>query len=91
MILDRVIILCLATTLSVTKSVSSSSRVAQTTNALVLGGMTYNVDDTSIEMLTPDTGCTPDIPPLKEGKWAARSVFYHDKICLLYTSAAADE
>ena len=55
------------------------ARTRRTTHALVMGGTTSDFS-TTIEMLTPDSVCTPDIPPLPVGRVAARSVFYHDKI-----------
>ena len=113
MILDRVILFLLVTTLSVSSSSlvsqhdqkrtttrkttsartstttgkTTSARISTTTgtkmtaHALVMGGETGEDSySTSIEMLTPDSVCTPDIPPLPVERQGASSVFYHDKV-----------
>merc|ERR1719187_1344063 len=60
---------------------TTTTTTTTTTHALVMGGRTSEGRySTSIEMLTPDSICTPDIPPLPVGRHYARSVFYHDKI-----------
>jgi len=84
MILDIVITLCLAICLpSSSSSPLAASLNQEETHSLVMGG-----NLASIEMLTPDSICTPDIPPLPVAIQYASAVFYHEKIfhCGSYTS-----